>query len=243
MKRKKLLYWAAALSIVSLLSAAIALDTRARFESEAYLRSKSEPDFLETVELESAVGMDYTELRDLLAARRWEEADAETRRVISAIGNREESFAVGLIAGLFGAYNFPCEDLRTIDRLWLKYSDRRFGFSVQLDVYRGLGGTDEYDREIWTQFLEEVGWKRFEGKNSGRDNSPIHDEPQFDIGAPKAHLPFVPDPSANSLMLGGTANVNYLLRIWWRDAIQWHEKRVGWQDYWGGIPHEKHCKI
>ncbi|MEB3886690.1 GUN4 domain-containing protein [Lyngbya sp. CCY1209] len=143
MKRKKLLHSAAAISLLSLLSTAIALDHWGRLESEADWESKAEPDFLETVELESAVGMDYTELRDLLAAGRWEEADAETRRLISAIGNREESFAIGLIAGLLGVYNFPCEDLRTIDRLWLKYSDRRFGFSVQLDVDRGLGGTDE----------------------------------------------------------------------------------------------------
>jgi len=35
--------------------------------------------------------------------------------------------------------NFPCEDLRTIDQLWVKYSNGRFGFSVQKRIYQSLG--------------------------------------------------------------------------------------------------------
>jgi len=37
---------------------------------------------------------------------------------------------------------FPCEDLRTIDQLWVEYSNGSFGFSVQKRIYRSVG-------ELW----------------------------------------------------------------------------------------------
>ena len=54
---------------------------------------------------------------------------------------------------------FPCEDLRTIDQLWVKYSNGRFGFSVQKRIYESLGGTREYDEKIWEAFGDRVGWR------------------------------------------------------------------------------------
>ena len=57
--------------------------------------------------------------------------------------------------------NFPCEDLRTIDQLWVKYSDGKFGFSVQKRIYQGLGGTTEYDDKIWQAFQDKVGWNNY----------------------------------------------------------------------------------
>ncbi|MCL2924425.1 MAG: GUN4 domain-containing protein [Trichodesmium sp. MAG_R04] len=32
--------------------------------------------------------------------------------------------------------NLPCEDLLTIDRLWVKYSGGKFGFRVQKQIYK-----------------------------------------------------------------------------------------------------------
>jgi hypothetical protein len=55
--------------------------------------------------------------------------------------------------------NFPCEDLRTIDRLWVQYSGGRFGFSVQAKIYRSLGGTREYKGKVWNAFGDRVGWR------------------------------------------------------------------------------------
>ncbi|NJO66941.1 MAG: transcriptional regulator, partial [Leptolyngbyaceae cyanobacterium RM1_405_57] len=31
--------------------------------------------------------------------------------------------------------NFPCEELLAIDRLWVNYSNGKFGFSVQKKIY------------------------------------------------------------------------------------------------------------
>lgn len=56
--------------------------------------------------------------------------------------------------------NFPCADLRTIDRLWVAASKGRFGFSVQKEIYQSLGGTRQYDEKIWEAFGDRVGWRK-----------------------------------------------------------------------------------
>ncbi len=107
------------------------------------------------VELKSARGLDYTSLRDLLAAQKFYEADKETYScMLKATGRVKGSLNVEDID------NFPCEDLRTIDGLWVKYSDGRFGFSVQKEIYQELGGTKEYDEKIWEVFGDRVGWRK-----------------------------------------------------------------------------------
>ncbi|MFM6345866.1 MAG: GUN4 domain-containing protein, partial [Dolichospermum sp.] len=80
--------------------------------------------------------------------------------------------------------NFPCADLRTIDQLWVKYSDGRFGFSVQKRIYQGLGGTREYNQEIWWEmFTDKVGWTK-------GGNWLYYSDITFDKKAPEGHLPF-----------------------------------------------------
>jgi len=111
------------------------------------------------VPLQSECGVDYTHLRDLLAAYKWTEADQETARKMLEVMGRTK--AAGWL-GIEDTDNFPCEDLRTIDRLWVHYSDGYFGFSVQARIYEELGGTREYNAEIWEAFGDRVGWR--EGK-------------------------------------------------------------------------------
>jgi eukaryotic-like serine/threonine-protein kinase len=77
---------------------------------------------------------------------------------------------------------FPCEDLRTIDQLWVKYSDGRFGFSVQKRIYQSLGGTTEYDRKVWEKFGYRVGWIR-------NEKWLCYNDLTFSEKAPEAHLP------------------------------------------------------
>jgi serine/threonine protein kinase len=110
----------------------------------------------ETTRVISAVGMDYINLRNLLAAKKWKEADEETGRVMLKVADREEEGWLNTES----IDNFPCEDLRTIDQLWVKYSNGRFGFSVQKRIYQSLGGTREYNSEIWQKFGDKVGWRR-----------------------------------------------------------------------------------
>ena len=136
------------------------------------------------VELKSAVGQDYTKLQDLLAANNWEEADAETRRVMLAVANREEEGCLDFES----INNFPCEDLRTIDQLWVKYSDGKFGFSVQKRIYQSFSGTKEYNLDIWDirdKFGDKVGWRK-EG------NSLYYHDITFDKKASEGHIPLPP---------------------------------------------------
>ena len=62
--------------------------------------------------------------------------------------------------GRSDAENFSCQDLRTIDKLWVKYSNGNFGLSVQKQIYQSLGGTKEYDSKVWRKFGDKVGWRK-----------------------------------------------------------------------------------
>ena len=130
------------------------------------------------VQLVSAVGMDYINLRNLLAAGKWKEADAETERVMLKVAGREKEEWLDSSS----IDKFPCEDLRTIDQLWVKYSNGRFGFSVQKRIYQSLGGTREYDSEIWLALGDRVGWRV-------KSNWLDYDEIKFNTKAPEGHLP------------------------------------------------------
>lgn len=85
-------------------------------------------------DLSSRVGIDYTQLRDLLKAGRWLEADQETTTLILKIAGREEKRYLDLES----VENFSCIDLCTIDTLWVKYSHGRFGFSVQKRIWESI---------------------------------------------------------------------------------------------------------
>lgn len=101
----------------------------------------------------------YGKLRDLLAAGNFWEADWETIRVIQAVTgepNLEEITPDDM-------RQFPCSVLRVIDNLWRTYSQDKFGFSAQINLYQSVGGnletTISQDRKLIEQFGERVGWR------------------------------------------------------------------------------------
>jgi serine/threonine-protein kinase len=108
-------------------------------------------------DLSSDTGVDYRKLRDLLAAGNWEDADYETYLVmLQALGRKEGDWIRDE-----ELLNFPCIDLCTIDNLWVKYSNRKFGFSVQKRIYLECGGIPDgkYYKEPWEKFSDRVGWR------------------------------------------------------------------------------------
>ena len=135
----------------------------------------TEPD----VPLKSEQEIDYTKLRDLLATGKWEEADEETARVMLKVAGREEEGWLNSSS----INNFPCEDLRTIDQLWVKHSNGLFGFSVQKRIYESLGGTLQYDHKIWEAFGDRVGWRVNSNWFGG------YNELKFNTKAPEGNLP------------------------------------------------------
>lgn len=139
------------------------------------------PEPPETTRVLSVVGMNYRQLQDLLAAGKWKEADQETARVMLKVAGWEKERWLDRSS----IDNFPCEDLRTIDKLWVKYSNGRFGFSVQKRIYKSVGATRQYDSKIWKAFAVRVGWR----VNS---NWVRYDELKFNTKAPEGHLPWTP---------------------------------------------------
>ena len=120
------------------------------------VRSDAQP--LDQVLLETEKGANYTKLRDLLKAQKWKEADQETYRLMITIVGRKE----GDYFRKEELLNFPCKDLKTIDRLWVQTSQGCYGFSVQKEIYVRCGGKldGKYPGdEIWRKFGTEVGWR------------------------------------------------------------------------------------
>jgi hypothetical protein len=109
-------------------------------------------------DLRSEKGVDYTHLRDLLKTGQWQEADKETAyRMLEAVGRKSNDWI-----RTEELKNFPCEDLRTIDGLWVKYSQGKWGFSVQKRVYVKCGAKldGKYPGDkIWHEFCQRVGWR------------------------------------------------------------------------------------
>jgi hypothetical protein len=132
-----------------------------------------------TDDLSSDSAIDYTRLRDLLAARNWRDADYETYLVMLKVVGREKGDSITVEELL----NFSCTDLRTMDNLWVKYSAGRFGFSIQKKIYLEVGGKPDgkYYQEAWDKFGDRVGWR----VNQDWINTLV----TFDTTAPSGHLP------------------------------------------------------
>jgi uncharacterized caspase-like protein len=113
----------------------------------------------------------YTKLRDLLAAKKWKEADEETAKVMLKASGKE---LLGYLSE-DDIKKLPTQVLDTINQLWVKNSGGRFGFSIQKSIY--LQVSKNYDR-----LGDRLGWKK-EGKW-------LHwRELNFSEQAPKGHLP------------------------------------------------------
>ena len=174
---------------------------------------------LEVISLDSSVSIhyNYTHLRDLLAEGKWKEADKETGRLMLAVGylTAEKKVRDGewthldprtdCLDFLHLSY-LPCADLCTIDRLWLKYSNGRFGFSVQKRIISELGEdtisflckfNNSYQegqkmKELRKSFERRIGWYTPDSKDSaGRMTLGLktYNDLTFSMQAPHGHLP------------------------------------------------------
>ncbi|BAZ22276.1 hypothetical protein NIES4073_31580 [Kalymmatonema gypsitolerans NIES-4073] len=132
----------------------------------------------------------YNQLADYLWNGEWQKADEETVSVmLQVIGSDSEGYLHEQ-----DKKNFPCEDLRNIDQLWVYASKGYFGFSVQKDIYQSLGGTQIYNHEIWNAFLNRVGWQK-EGIVSY-----VSSDFTFGLDASRGHLPVLKNSYPGILM-------------------------------------------
>ncbi|NEQ36513.1 MAG: GUN4 domain-containing protein [Okeania sp. SIO3I5] len=115
----------------------------------------------------------FSQLQNLLVVKNWQEADRETRRIMLKIAGAEQRD--NLLLTQKDIEKFPCNDLIIIDRLWLKYSQKRFGFSMINNIYQKV-------QRNYAQLAEIVGWRI-------GDRWLNYDNIIFDINAPVGHLP------------------------------------------------------
>ncbi|OLP18235.1 hypothetical protein BST81_11800 [Leptolyngbya sp. 'hensonii'] len=159
----------------------------------AILQQRSELDATwavaeEYVPLRSAFGVDYRPLRDWLGEGNWQAANQETWTIVFRLSSSNPRTWLQLEQ----IQHFPCLDLQTIDRLWQRHSDGRFGFGVQARLWRqiwvqqptpkGTAALFAARTKAWEQFTEQVGWSV-----GGRwlTESEIH----FTLEAPLGHFP------------------------------------------------------
>ena len=87
----------------------------------------------------------------------------------------------GELIGIGDMRNFSCPDWRAMDRLWVKYSKGRFGFSVQKRIYQNLGRT----RQESFAYYEAIGWKQ----KGEKEKLLLYSQLTFNSNAPSGHLP------------------------------------------------------
>ncbi|MBD1806184.1 GUN4 domain-containing protein [Microcoleus sp. FACHB-SPT15] len=122
--------------------------------------------------------VEYQQLEDLLESGQWQKADIVTASLIlkplsQKIGHNQK------LTDHIGKYikeDFPGENLRSINSLWLRYTEGRFGFSVQKDIWR------EVNRN-YPAFGERVGW--YEG------GWIYYTDITYSLKAPSGHLPIL----------------------------------------------------
>jgi len=120
--------------------------------------------------------VDYWELRNLLAAGEWHQADYWTRLTIVRLAGREKEGYLDKEC----IKNFPSRDLFIIDQLWFNYSKGRFGFSVQKKIFDSV-------KQNKATFAKQVGWNKSIGlfPNSWK----VYEDLTFGLDAPGGHLP------------------------------------------------------
>ncbi|MEH2424372.1 MAG: GUN4 domain-containing protein [Nostoc sp.] len=103
--------------------------------------------------------------------------------------------------------NFPCTDLRTIDQLWVKYSNGRFGFSVQKRIWESVG-------KDYGKFGDRVGWRKWRTvvvdkwfglrQQTEKQSEWLNDSDLlFNTSAPEGHLPTAPHQQLKGVGLVG----------------------------------------
>ena len=122
----------------------------------------------------------FEKLEALLKAGKWRDADLETWELMKKLTKRERE---GWLR-LEDVKNFPRQELRKMDQLWVKYSNGKFGFSVQKQIWLDLGGKldGEPDWDTYDKLSERVGWRN-------NDKWLPYDDYTFSTNALPGHLP------------------------------------------------------
>jgi hypothetical protein len=126
------------------------------------------------VPLKSACGISYDSLAQLLVKQDFQAADLLTIQQMCEVAGTQAVRRKWLY--FTEVENFPIQDLQTINSLWLAHSQGKFGFSVQRELWLGVG-------KNWDRLWPKIGWKQ------GEKWTRYPHEFTWDLTAPRGHLP------------------------------------------------------
>ncbi len=178
--------------------------------------------------LVSVADSDYTAIEQQLAARRFRAADELTRQALAQVIAEANHWSERQAA----IAQFPCQDLRHIDRLWREASNGKFGIMDQAELWHQFKADPNHPTAIavYRKFGEQIGWIS-PGERSWDYRHRIWEELTFDLTAPKSHLPALgvwgvgrweegvmgPPPGA-PIDIGGWDVVASRATEWWQRA-------------------------
>jgi len=138
---------------------------------QAFIQNHFPKGFLD---LPSDRGIDYRPLEALLVQQQFQAADRLTLEKMCELAG---TIAQNRKWVYFSEVDrFPTVDLKTIDTLWRIYSDDKFGFSVQHELWLGVG-------QNWEKLWAKIGWKQ------GNLWTRYPHSFTWNLNAPKGHLP------------------------------------------------------
>lgn len=126
------------------------------------------------VPLLSERGIDYSLLQTLLIQQDLQAADKLTLEKMCELAGDTALQRRWLY--FTEVERFPITDLQTINTLWLVFCEGKFGFSVQRELWIGVG-------KNWDRLWEQIGWRK------GNSWTRYPNEFIWSLEAPKGHLP------------------------------------------------------
>ncbi len=144
------------------------------------IKKESDIDKSKIITSQASNNSPYIQLENLLKGNKWQEADEETYDLILKLSQRTRAGGINTRAI---KEKISCEEIRNIDELWQKYSEDKFGLSIQVSIYLETGNNlERYNPQSYQIFGDRLGWrkariwKKYEQLNFSQD-------------APKGHLP------------------------------------------------------
>ncbi len=99
------------------------------------------------------------QLQEELNNKQWSKANKSTDDILyklMGVKNQEEVIDGEKKVSKDKIFNISCESLNQIDDLWISSSEKKFGFSIQLEIWEE---TKNNKGNHWDNFADKVGWR------------------------------------------------------------------------------------
>ncbi|MGL5940732.1 MAG: GUN4 domain-containing protein [Waterburya sp.] len=94
-------------------------------------------------------------LTSFLNNRNWKEANEQTALILLRLAGKQSHEYLNIE----DIKKLPPEELKTLDRLWSTYSNERFSWLVQKQIWEELGGkAGVYEIQMYEKWSKQVGW-------------------------------------------------------------------------------------